>query len=77
MVSAVEPDLATTTTSVFFGFIDSSAAPMKEGSTLSRITSLGFFVEKAGCTGCGPRMAQSSAQEPSALPPMPSRQTAS
>src|SRR5207245_7850299 len=76
IVSAVAPDLATTTTRVLLGFIESSAASINDGSTLSRITSFGFFVEKAGCTGCGPRIAQSSAQEQSALPPIPNRQPA-
>jgi len=46
----------------------------EDRSTLSRITSRGFFVENAACTGCGPRRPQSSAHAPSALPPMPTTQ---
>ena len=43
-VSAVPPDFAITTTSVLRGFMESSAAWTKNGSTLSRIT-------RRGCAG--------------------------
>ena len=77
MVSAVDPDLATTSVNVRAGFMDASADSTKAGSTLSRITNRGKSFENAPCTGCGPRMPQSSAQAPRALPPMPTRHTVS
>ena len=66
-----------TTTSVRFGFITSSADVTSAGSTLSSTTSRGLAVEYGRCVGWGPRAPQSSAQAPSALPPMPTRQTVS
>jgi hypothetical protein len=76
-VSAVDPDLATTTTSVFREFMLSSAALAKAGSKLSRITKRGCAGLNVPCTGYGPRIPQSSAHAPSALPPMPARHTVS
>ena len=53
------------------------AAAHCEARPIRTVTVWGRSVEKAPWTGWGPRMPQSSAHAPSALPPMPTTQTVS